>query len=163
MDMFSVIIPAYNAEKFVATAVQSVLQQTNHNFEIIVVDDNGNAVRVLASESGFGITSYFNKLLSKTATELGISNEKYAAMKTLIADILNYGAAAQVYVGYKIDSLVNEGVAGGTRFDSLVETDMKIKGTAQEGVSFYSATVYYDNTNKLYFRILGMNKKGITL
>lgn len=37
--MFSVIIPAYNAENFVATAIQSVLRQTNPNFEIIVVDD----------------------------------------------------------------------------------------------------------------------------
>ncbi len=37
--MFSVIIPAYNAEKFIAAAIQSVLQQTNPNFEIMIVDD----------------------------------------------------------------------------------------------------------------------------
>lgn len=147
--------------KFSFSGIAPQFMGDDISVDIVVVDDNGNAVRVLASESGFGITSYFNKLLSKTATELGISNEKYAAMKTLIADILNYGAAAQVYVGYKTDSLVNEGVTGGTRFDSLAETDMKIKGTAQEGVSFYSATVYYDNTNKLYFRIKADDLAGL--
>jgi glycosyltransferase involved in cell wall biosynthesis len=35
----SVIIPAYNAEKFVAEAIESSLQQTYPNTEVIVVDD----------------------------------------------------------------------------------------------------------------------------
>ncbi|MFN7014034.1 MAG: glycosyltransferase family 2 protein, partial [Bacteroidia bacterium] len=37
--LVSVIIPAYNAEKFIETTIQSVLNQTIQKFEIIVVND----------------------------------------------------------------------------------------------------------------------------
>lgn len=37
--MFSVIMPAYNAETFIARAIDSVLSQTYPDFELIVVDD----------------------------------------------------------------------------------------------------------------------------
>jgi len=39
-DIFiSVIIPAYNAEKYISYTLDSVLQQTYKLFEIIVVND----------------------------------------------------------------------------------------------------------------------------
>lgn len=39
MTHLSVVIPCYNAEKFLAQAIRSVLAQTHQDFEIIVVDD----------------------------------------------------------------------------------------------------------------------------
>ena len=39
LGLISVIIPAYNAEHYVADAIKSVLNQTYPWFEIIVVDD----------------------------------------------------------------------------------------------------------------------------
>ena len=37
--MISVVMPVYNAEKYVALAVESILKQTYTNFEFIIVDD----------------------------------------------------------------------------------------------------------------------------
>jgi len=39
MAFFSVIIPLYNKEKFIENTIQSILDQTFQNFEIIVIND----------------------------------------------------------------------------------------------------------------------------
>ena len=37
--LISVILPVYNAEKFIASSIQSILQQTYKNFELIIIND----------------------------------------------------------------------------------------------------------------------------
>lgn len=50
MTRVSVIIPAYNAEPFIADTVQSALDQTHENLEIIVVDDGSTDLTVACLE-----------------------------------------------------------------------------------------------------------------
>ena len=38
----SVVIPVYNGEKYIASAIQSVLRQSHQEIEIIVVNDASN-------------------------------------------------------------------------------------------------------------------------
>jgi len=58
----SVIIPAYNAEKFLAFAVNSVLSQTMENFELIIVDDgsvdNTREIALKFSENDMRVKCY---------------------------------------------------------------------------------------------------------
>jgi glycosyltransferase involved in cell wall biosynthesis len=37
--MISVIMPAYNSQRFIAEAIESILNQTCHDFELIILDD----------------------------------------------------------------------------------------------------------------------------
>lgn len=48
MKKVSVIIPVYNAEKYIAATVKSVFSQTYKNFEIIIIDDGtpDNSVKI---------------------------------------------------------------------------------------------------------------------
>ena len=41
-DLVSVIMPAFNADKFISDAIQSVIQQTYSNWELIVIDDGSS-------------------------------------------------------------------------------------------------------------------------
>ncbi|MGI9534322.1 MAG: glycosyltransferase family 2 protein, partial [Thermodesulfobacteriota bacterium] len=42
MPTISVIMPAYNHEKFVADSIESVLNQSFSDFEFIIIDDGSN-------------------------------------------------------------------------------------------------------------------------
>ena len=35
----SVLMPNYNSERFIGEAIESILKQSHHNFELIILDD----------------------------------------------------------------------------------------------------------------------------
>lgn len=49
MKKFSIIIPAFNVEKYIGKCINSILKQTFTDFEIIVIDDNSsdNTVKIV--------------------------------------------------------------------------------------------------------------------
>lgn len=42
MPKFSIIVPVYNTEQYVGECINSILSQTNRDFELIVIDDGSN-------------------------------------------------------------------------------------------------------------------------
>lgn len=71
---FSVIMPAYNAEKTIRDSIISVLEQTHTNFELLIINDNSsdetlniiksfsdNRIKVITNEKNLGVAESRNK------------------------------------------------------------------------------------------------------
>lgn len=85
MDLVSIVLPVYNCEKYIAEAIESVLDQTYHNIELIIIDDcstdrsplvinqfNDDRIRLLRNSQNRGIVYSLNLGFS-------VANGKYIA------------------------------------------------------------------------------------
>ncbi|CAD5296588.1 MAG: glycosyltransferase family 2 protein [Imperialibacter sp.] len=96
----SVVIPAFNAEAYIRATIQSVLNQTFDDFEIVVVDDcsTDNTANVISSFDDKRIrlhTNEKNKGIAYTRNRLiSLARAKYLAI--LDADDLAYPSRLQV-------------------------------------------------------------------
>jgi glycosyltransferase involved in cell wall biosynthesis len=72
-DLISVIVPTYNHEKFLPAAIQSILQQTYVNFEIIIVNDG----------SSDGTKDYLNQIHSTKIKVIHQDNQGLAAARNM--------------------------------------------------------------------------------
>ena len=73
---FSVIVPTYNRIGFIKTCIDSVLNQTFRDFELIIVDDGStdHTVTIMEDYRGKGINYLFK-------THRGVSNARNAGIK----------------------------------------------------------------------------------
>ena len=80
--LVSIIMPAYNAESFIAETIDSVLDQTYDNWELIIVDDNSddhtvsvvenysdNRIRLLRNVSNQGVAQTRNTAVAEAKGE----------------------------------------------------------------------------------------------
>ena len=82
MPKLSVIMPAYNAEKYIGEAIESILNQTFTDFEFIIIDDGSSdhtadiikgfhdeRIRFIQNEKNSGVANTLNKGLELSQGE----------------------------------------------------------------------------------------------
>lgn len=78
--LVSVIMPAYNGEKYIGAAIESILNQTYENFELVIVEDKStdNTLDVIRKYKDSRISLYLNSCNRGIAysTNLGIARSK---------------------------------------------------------------------------------------
>ena len=92
--LISVILPVYNSEKYISEAIQSVLDQTYSNFELLVLDDGSTdntlsiinkfadeRIKIFKSERNYGIVHQLNK---------GIDNSRGEFIARMDADDISH-------------------------------------------------------------------------
>ena len=100
---------------------------------------------------GYSVKTYAqNKLNAEDS-----SNE----LKRLVSDLLHYGAAAQMYTGFKMDELATNGVENLLPASNAVptETDFDLTNEQAQGASypvwFAGAGVQFSNVNKIFVKL----------
>ena len=126
------------------------------------------------------VRQYCIDILGMTQAELGLSTDQAVKLKTLVDDILNYGAAAQVYKDYNADNLVNAGIVidfndhiiesvadkytalGGNGMTGSITSDLD--AAPESGAYIRGAGVHFDNNAGLYFTVAGVDgTDGLTV
>lgn len=118
---------------------------------------------ILDTYDSFTIRSYCDSLLASDAVTLGMSGDKYVAMKTLVADLLEYGAMSQTYRNYKTDALANKNITGQREFVALTNEWKAAPTNTGENVKITAGGVWFANVNKLYLKFTTKDISNTTL
>lgn len=158
-DLVSVIIPAYNAEKFIHDTLQSVSDQSWANIEIIVVNDGSTdntetVVKNFSERKNIIYISQPNK---------GCSSAKNTGLRVAKGDFIQYLDADDLLSSDKIHEQVTA-----IRNDPMKVAVCKTKifGTDHKGVALpeINTEMLYDSESTLEFllNLYGLNgKKGM--
>ncbi|MBQ6430740.1 MAG: hypothetical protein IJJ99_02530 [Oscillospiraceae bacterium] len=85
-------------------------------------------------------------------------------LKTLLSDLLTYGAAAQQYIGYKTNDLVTSGLSlAPSAFPALSGKTIVFSGTADESVDWKAATLVLNSTLTIRFYFTAEDVSGLTV
>ena len=93
-----------------------------------------------------------------------LANNPSAKLKTLLSDLLTYGAAAQQYAGYKTNELVTSGLSlAPSTFTELSGKTVSFSGTADAATDWLSATLVLRNTLAVRFYFTAESTTGLTV
>ena len=101
-DLVSVVIPVYNSEKFLAESIESVLNQTFKNIEIITIDDG-------STDKSLDILQQFSdKITIISQPNQGLTDALRAGIKKINGKWFKWFSPDDVLYPDAIEILVNE-------------------------------------------------------
>ena len=119
----SIILPVFNAEQYIAIAIESILSQSHNNFELIVINDGSrdssaqiiskyeerdNRVVVINKENS-GIVDSLNLGISASQSNIIIRMDADdVALRHRIADLLQHQQKTQASIVYSNISLIDK-------------------------------------------------------
>ncbi len=119
---------------------------------------------VLDTKESYSIKSYCENQISKSASDLGLTETQYNALKTLLADMLVYGSEAQKYKDYNVSELpdASEWVS---EYKSTFKTPdgvKKVTGNADAENKVKSVGLNMANVNRIYFKMI-LNDENVVI
>lgn len=99
-DLVSIVIPVYNSEKFLKHSLESILNQTHKNIEVIVINDGStdNSLQILQQ--------YSNKILLLTQPNQGIDSALNNGIKQAKGKWIKIFSSDDILKPYAIEKLL---------------------------------------------------------
>ena len=133
------------------------------DIDLSLVYNDGEKDVIIDTIEDYSIVQYCQKLMTLTAAQLGVTQAKFDQLKTLIADLVAYGNAAQDFINYKVNEKPTVSGANPSTFVSLTGGDTSKTATTVPGLDFKSATLYFYSTNVLQFDFEATDITGVTV
>jgi len=132
---------------YVASVNVAAAQMSDYIFVTVL---NGNDIGTTMS---YTVRQYADTILA---------DENYSLYHSLIKEMLNYGAAAQIYFDHEADNLANSGITGTSTAEipSTVDSEITLTGKAN-GITFYGASLIFREkiAIRYYFNFVGAIKE----
>lgn len=119
--LFSVLVPAFAAERFVDAAIRSVVNQSLHDWEIVAVDDASKdstrdileswsavdtRIRVYSNAANLGMTANWNRCLREARGALILKLDADDALRPQALEVLGDAMAREHVVGVGMRTLL---------------------------------------------------------
>jgi glycosyltransferase involved in cell wall biosynthesis len=103
MKLVSILMPAYNVEKYIYKAINSILIQTYKNFELLIVDDASidNTVQIVESFSDYRIK------LVKNPKNIGVAANRNLLLELASGDYIAFFDSDDISSNHRIEKQVN--------------------------------------------------------
>ncbi len=124
---------------------------------------NGEVVETMEK---YSVKDYCDRQNAKSAAELGFTKyTQYQAFRTLLADMLSYGSAAQSYQNYNTSDLVDNlpWVAEQKSIFSVPEGVREVNGNTDENCRVTGVGVRVSNVIQIYFKFKLTENATVTL
>lgn len=100
MVKVSIIIPAYNGERFIAEAINGVLTQTYENYEVIVVDDGST------DKTSDVVNQYSDRVKYLSQTNQGVAASRNFGFRASVGEYIAFLDQDDVFFPHKLNSQV---------------------------------------------------------
>ena len=111
---------------------------------------------VMDTRTGFSVKAYCDTVAAKSAADLNMTEEQFEKLKTLMADMLEYGAEAQKYANHSTESLANTSpwVAESKTKDYIAPKDYVFSSETPTGDNrIKSVALDIRSVNKIVFKV----------
>lgn len=143
----SVIIPTYKRSQFLSRAIDSVLEQTYGNIEVVVVDDNSEGTQYRTdTEQCMGKYTDNNKVLYiKNPVNLGGSKARNAGIEASTGYYVTFLDDDDIYLPEKLEVQVNHMI----QFDlDLTFMDIRIHDSKDRLIDYRKHSYVKDTSNE---------------